>query len=959
MSQLFEPFRALGFVTASRVPAVIETHGVDSFVTTSIGKTFHLYSLAHMKLVLVGSPSHPSEIVQLAVRDPYTFTVCASHPNSLRVHKRGKLMDSIDCPTHILSLCVIGDVIVAVSADGWISVIQYKVKGKNRVAACFQVDAIAGTENSVAVCHPHTYLNKIVVGSFLVNFKTQRVVHQFSDFDSFANSKEKGEKMLVCMKQSPVVDVVACGFSNGAVELWNLKFEKKLFAFVHKGRIQKLSFRTDGTPQLAVTCEDGDVYFWDLDKRVMTFRLSCGVAIAAEFLQSEPLMVVTGKDNSLRVYIFDQSDGSCRLLRERSGHSDTVRKVRWFSDNVLLTYAQDHAMRLCTLRNDANNSEFSQKKQLAGSDHDALPVMTDIAFQPIRSLDWADVVTVHRSFSTAYLWRTETRSCVEKKLVLKSRGKCCAVTPCGNFALIGCENGKVYKYNMQSGFLRQTYSLENEKAEELDIFKDMDEEENTEEEVSPDDADGPLNEDGEPIKEDSAVLCLGVDDRNERIWAGYASGRVIQYPSKRILEFSSAVSCMRIQPSVSGLVAVACDDMYVRVLDEMRTVRVFSNGLHSSPIVDLAWSPDGRMLVSASSDGTICCWDIINSVCVDAFRTPAAITSIDFDPSGFFLATTHADEQGIFLWTNKSKFMNVLPKAIGSKHDVATARLPVSGTIKDQTEQIGSVFAADADVDVDNKSQNEESDSDEEISTENSTEEDPEDDDGAYGRAAKRRRLEEVDYEAEEEFISFAGVPRPKWATLALLDVIRERNKPKQPVEKQRLPFFLQLQQSQDGRVVSSSAKDLSAMNDKDESNSWESRILSSIKLPDVAHSPLTQSVVGGEDNDSATVQELLSLSASALDLEIQTIGSADALVSWLNFLSRQIRSKKNYELVQGILSLLIKVHGSVLQRAHSSQLDEAVKRIEEAQSESWIGMDRLFHETLCMAHFFSQSSAL
>ena len=39
-----------------------------------------------------------------------------------------------------------------------------------------------------------------------------------------------------------------------------------------------------------------------------------GQISALEFVPNEPLMITTGRDNALRVWIFDQSDGSARFL---------------------------------------------------------------------------------------------------------------------------------------------------------------------------------------------------------------------------------------------------------------------------------------------------------------------------------------------------------------------------------------------------------------------------------------------------------------------------------------------------------------------------------------------------------------------------------------------------------------------------------------------------------------------
>ena len=43
-SQLFSPFRALGFV-ANPVPLTLQTQGTETLVTTAVGSAFHVYNV--------------------------------------------------------------------------------------------------------------------------------------------------------------------------------------------------------------------------------------------------------------------------------------------------------------------------------------------------------------------------------------------------------------------------------------------------------------------------------------------------------------------------------------------------------------------------------------------------------------------------------------------------------------------------------------------------------------------------------------------------------------------------------------------------------------------------------------------------------------------------------------------------------------------------------------------------
>lgn len=63
-----------------------------------------------------------------------------------------------------------------------------------------------------------------------------------------------------------------------------------------------------------------------------------------------------------------------------------------------------------------------------------------------------------------------------------------------------------------------------------------------------------------------------------------------------------------------------------------------------------AFSPDSRWIITASQDSIIRTFDVPTGNLVDAFRTKSVATSLSFSPSGDFLATTHVDSVGVYLW---------------------------------------------------------------------------------------------------------------------------------------------------------------------------------------------------------------------------------------------------------------------------------------------------------------------
>lgn len=100
----------------------------------------------------------------------------------------------------------------------------------------------------------------------------------------------------------------------------------------------------------------------------------------------------------------------------------------------------------------------------------------------------------------------------------------------------------------------------------------------------------------------------------------------------------------------NGLLAVVCDDLTVRIVDieTRRMVRELAG--FKGRILDIAFSPDSRWLMSTSQDSIIRTFDIPTGQLIDAFRTASVATSLTFSPTADFLATAHVDSVGVYLW---------------------------------------------------------------------------------------------------------------------------------------------------------------------------------------------------------------------------------------------------------------------------------------------------------------------
>lgn len=205
-----------------------------------------------------------------------------------------------------------------------------------------------------------------------------------------------------------------------------------------------------------------------------------GEVRAAHFLAGEPVLLTSGADNALKMWLFDQPSGGARLLRSRSGHASAPTRVRFYSDGItaasagaagasdLLSAGSDRSFRRTSLWLQQQDSELTQGHLIAlarkigrNTRPSSLKLSPMTAFDSaaLRERDWANVVGIHSGSAGASTWQTTRRALgkhVLSSLAGERAGKAtaCCVSRCGNFAFVGHASGQVHKYNLQSGLHR-------------------------------------------------------------------------------------------------------------------------------------------------------------------------------------------------------------------------------------------------------------------------------------------------------------------------------------------------------------------------------------------------------------------------------------------------------------------------------------------------------------------------
>ncbi|KAL9339861.1 hypothetical protein Peur_068876 [Populus x canadensis] len=860
---IFEPFRAIGYIT-SGVPFSVQRLGTETFLTVSVGKAFQVYNCAKLTLVLA-SPQLPHKIRALASYRDFTFVAFGTH---IAVFKRAHQVARWSGHSgKVNSLMVFGDHVISVDVEGPLFIWGFKGVAGDIVPVGHIM--LGEKCTPTRVMHPDTYLNKVLIGSQegglqLFNVSTKKMLHEFKGWGSSVSS---------CVS-SPALDVVAVGCADGKIHVHNIRYDEEVVTFSHstRGAVTALSFSTDGQPLLASGGSSGVISIWNLDKRKLQSvvrEAHASSIISLHFLANEPVLMSSSADNSIKMWVFDTTDGDPRLLRFRSGHSAPPLCIRFYANGRhILSAGQDRAFRLFSVIQDQQSRELSQRhvskraKKLRVKEEE-LKLKPVIAFDcaEIRERDWCNVVTCHIDTAQAYVWRLQNfvigehilRPCPEKPTPVKA----CTISACGNFAILGTAGGWIERFNLQSGISRGSY---------LDVSER-----------------GSHAHEGEVV----GVAC---DSTNTlMISAGYHGDVKVWDFKGRALKSRWEVGC--------SLVKI----VYHRL-----------NGL-----------------LATENDGTLRIWDVILARQIDAVHVEVSVTALSLSPNMDVLATTHVDQNGVYLWVNQSMFSgDSRIDAYASGKEVVNVKLP-------------SLIAVEG-------SNAENEDTDKSI---------------VKHSVSKEASTFPAFSQQIPDLFTLSLLPKSKWQSLINLDIIKVRNKPIEPPKKpEKTPFFLPSIPSLSGEILFKPSEPVDGDDSKPDETESDRRKLD---IPPTQFLELLQS--SEMKNFSAFTEYIKGLSPSNLDMELRMFQIIDdyqeeletrpefiSIELLLDYFIHEISSRNNFEFVQAVIRLFLKIHGETIRC--NLKLQDKARKLLETQCSVWQRVDKLFQSARCMVTFLSNS---
>ena len=975
---LYVPFRALGLVCdgleATGCSPYIYKRGLSVTITTPVdgARALHCYNM-NLRLRAVSRPlpagwvDDGAQITACLVLDDITYAAYGKNIvlyDKMRPYTVWGVHE--DPVSHAL---ILGHILVTVSARER-RVLAFRLpeyyKDKPSKAAEVVADVTLPVDFEVsAICHPQTYVNKVLLGSrdgrcILLNLRSRSIIHSFPSFGAG----------VTVLSPTPALDVVAVGLADGRVVLHNFKYDETIATYQHgsgdefdelddrtddgeerNNPIRAITFRTDKTETMVVSDKRGNLVLWDLNEKRMlsaALRVHRGGAALAQFLEGEPILVTAGlADNSIKVHIFDGSEGEARMLRSREGHKLPPTCVRFCgrSTNMFVSVGLDRELRLVSSVQDNKNKTFSQaslskisakkRKRIRASrgvevgakDSNVaglLPIVTALATSTskLRDEEYANIITAHANREQVYTWRSRNASVFQHvlkpgprpgklKLMLdvlregKNKNKkekltkkqvdtenrtACAVTisPCGNFGIVGSMDGRVHVYNLQSGTHVGAFE---------DVGEDTEEKKKTEKWGYA--HEGPISEVAVDALSD-VLLTVGRMDKKVKYWKLRTRERILnddgEVKGARTIETPSEIVSMRLC-KCSDLVAVVCENFTLYVYDGQsgKLAREFAG--HQGPITDVCFTGDGRRLVSSSMDGTLRTWDLVSGTCIDVLHCSAPPTSVVVAARGAFLATTHVNNLAVVLWIDQSKY---IPLDEVKKRD----ELPTLERVVIDGDE-----ASDTDVEM-------------------------EDEEGDEEDVVNTTCL-------EPGLVTFSGKPASQWTVLSNLHAIRERNKPLAPPKKPaNVPFFLPTKKG----LTLEFDVEAAIEGDKEEDADADDIILDNSQFG---------KLVSGEHYEEAT-KLLDALQPSDVDVELRTIEGKKAMHGAANYFLDRLRMSENFELTQARLGVFLDANGMELAKMDGG--GDVLEQLATAQEEAWTTLRKRFEAVVSLgSHFAGQ----
>lgn len=454
----------------------------------------------------------------------------------------------------------------------------------------------------------------------------------------------------------------------------------------------------------------------------------------------------------------------------------------------------------------------------------------------------------------------------------------------------------------------------------------------------------------------------------------------------------------------SSYVALAGQDRILRVYDisTYKLSRRFDG--HSREITDLAFTPDGRQLLSSSVDSTLRVWDLATGRCLSWLLFDSPILTMAMSLSGEYLCVGQANKEGIYMYADKSLYE----------------------TIHIWKEQTTPTPVSDSLVRIDEGSNNMKQ------SQHAGDDEEREEESNSNLEAPIVSTWKESSDQRGSGAITMSSTSRAYWTTLFNLETIKERNKAEAtPIVSAEAPFFLpstsnsgpsaavpsQPDKAQKSNETDTSDKKRKKPNEEEEveeegplGSAWDdnegdedndkffsgssSRILSINEKKKVKHEKSKGIVVTSQSvdqklmnarcklvgfifqeykncnpkdkvsNEGRILTFLKGLTPPAVDIELRSLCRHEndddgirLLLCIIDWLQDNLVKGENFEILQAYLHRILTIHSGIFLKVPS--LINALKKLQDVHKSSCDRFRNIIQNNLCIVQLYSNIKPL
>jgi WD40 repeat protein/DNA-binding Xre family transcriptional regulator len=410
---------------------------------------------------------------------------------------------------------------------------------------------------------------------------------------------------------SPDGQLVASGGGSGdcTVRIWHVQTGQVLQEFQgHTSWVRSLIFAPDGQT-LFSSSGDSTIKLWDMmtGQCVDTLQGHSSNVISLALTPDGKTLASSSQDAKVRIW--DVASRKC--LDTLQGHPNGVWSVAFHPDNqTLISGSHDSTIKLW-------NIKTGQSLRTLVGYNDGVRT---IAFDPNHQL-----LASGSNDKKVKLWDTRSGECLRTLMGHTSWVWSVAFSKNGQILATSSSDNTTRLWQVETGKLLHTLQ-----GQQVSIVMSV------------------------SFSADDQVLASGCTDQTIRLW-DVQSGNLLNVVScsEQILTVAFAPQMNSTSAiGASYLLASGGDNVVVRLWHVPSGDCIKTLTGHSSAIMSVAFSPDGRLLASGSHDQTVRIWDVQSGECLKILSCDTRVWSVCFSADGRTLVSS--SRETVSLWDVRS-----------------------------------------------------------------------------------------------------------------------------------------------------------------------------------------------------------------------------------------------------------------------------------------------------------------